>query len=194
MKTVCEIYQCAGCMACIDICPKKAITISDDLEKLNAVIDESKCINCNACHRVCQEENPAELRKPLEWCQGWADDSIRGRSSSGGYATAIMRTFVERGGIVASCHLIDGDFRFSLIDNVDSFNGVPGSKYVKSNPAGIYRQVKNKLKEGKKILFLGLPCQVSSMRNYIGDNDNLYTIDLICHGTPSIKLLDLCLK
>ena len=27
MVTVCEKDMCAGCMACIDICPKDAITI-----------------------------------------------------------------------------------------------------------------------------------------------------------------------
>ena len=64
-----------------------------------------------------------------------------------------------------------------------------GSKYVKSDPAGIYQTVKNRLKIGKKVLFIGLPCQVSAMRNYVKDDKNLYTVDLICHGSPSVRLL-----
>lgn len=32
MNTVCEMDQCVGCMACIDICPKNAIKIVDSLK------------------------------------------------------------------------------------------------------------------------------------------------------------------
>lgn len=39
------------------------------------------------------------------------------------------------------------------------------------------------------MLFIGLPCQVAAVKNYIKNQENLYTIDLICHGTPSIQLL-----
>ena len=60
MKTVCQLNQCAGCMACVDICPKGAITIEDNLAAYNAVIDENKCIGCNACHKVCQSNYPAK--------------------------------------------------------------------------------------------------------------------------------------
>lgn len=194
MKTVCEIDKCAGCMACVDICPRNAIAIVDDMENINAQIDKSKCIDCKACYNVCQKNHPATLRRPVEWYQGWAEESIRGGSSSGGYATAIMKSFIDLGGIVASCRLVNGEYRFLLIDTTDGFDGVSGSKYVKSNPVGIYNKIKKELKKGRKVLFLGLPCQVSSMRNFIGDNDCLYTIDLICHGSPSIKLLNLCLK
>ena len=54
MVTVCEKDMCAGCMACIDICPKDAITIRDSLHAYNAVIDTDKCVECTACHKVCQ--------------------------------------------------------------------------------------------------------------------------------------------
>lgn len=52
MKTVCEVNKCAGCMACVDICPKGAITVKDDLSAYNAVIDPEKCIGCDSCYRV----------------------------------------------------------------------------------------------------------------------------------------------
>ena len=90
LKTVCNIDQCAGCMACIDICPVAAITIQDSLKAYNAVIDNEKCIGCNACHRVCQSNNPATTIKPVLWKQGWAEESIRSMSSSGGFGTAMV--------------------------------------------------------------------------------------------------------
>lgn len=73
-----------------------------------------------------------------------------------------------------------------------------GSKYVKSNPVGIYDKVVEKLKNGNSVLFIGLPCQVAAVKNYMlamSDNirENLYTVDLICHGSPSPKILKLAL-
>lgn len=196
MSTVCKLNQCAGCMACVDICPKNCITIKDDLECMNAVIDDNVCIKCNQCHRVCQNNHPAELRKPVEWYQGWAKKDIRDRSSSGGFASAIERAFINNGGVVATCKLIDGDFKFIIAKTIDDLDGCNGSKYVKSNPIGIYKKVRAELAVGRKVLFLGLPCQSSSMQNFVGKNlgKNLYTIDLICHGTPSIKILRMALK
>ena len=52
MSTVCKINECTGCMACIDICPKKAIKIDDERHAYNARIDDDKCIQCNLCHKI----------------------------------------------------------------------------------------------------------------------------------------------
>lgn len=40
------------------------------------------------------------------------------------------------------------------------------------------------------MLFIGLPCQVAALNNYIKDKKNLYTVDLICHGSPSPIILE----
>lgn len=69
-----------------------------------------------------------------------------------------------------------------------------GSKYVKSNPKTIYIDIERKLQEGKKVLFVGLPCQVAALKNFSRNQDNLYTVDLICHGSPSPELLKMYLK
>ena len=53
MKTVCAKDMCAGCMACINMCKKSAITIVDDYKTYNAVIDEVKCVNCGLCEKIC---------------------------------------------------------------------------------------------------------------------------------------------
>lgn len=197
MSFVCEKDQCAGCMACVDICPKSAITVTDSLSAFNAVIDENKCIHCNACHNVCQENHPAELREPKMWQQGWAnEETIRAHSSSGGLATAISLAFVKSGGVVCSCTFKDGDFVFAAAEKEEDIQNFSGSKYVKSNPVGICNTVRRYLKKGQKVLFIGLPCQVSSMRNFVGKlyESNLYTIDLICHGTPSPQVLNIFLE
>ena len=49
MKTVCEEDKCTGCTACVAICPHNAITISDTMKSLNAVINETACIKISDC-------------------------------------------------------------------------------------------------------------------------------------------------
>lgn len=197
MKTVCNIDQCAGCMACIDICPKQAIDIVDNLKSYNAIINEKKCINCNACHKVCQNNNSVEYQTPIQWSQGWAkNEELRKKCSSGGLATEIASSFIENGGVVWGCTFRNGEFRFESAKYINELKKFTGSKYVKSNPSGSYKEIKKILENGEKVLFIGLPCQVSALKKYIGENlcKNLYTIDLICHGTPSPKILDVFLK
>lgn len=197
MKTVCKLNQCAGCMACVDICPKGAITIEDNLAVYNAVIDENKCIDCNACHNVCQSNHPAKRVSPIKWYQGWAEVSdMRKHSSSGGMATAISQAFIESGGVVCSCTFHNGEFIFEFVERIEDLKKFVGSKYVKSNPTGIYKSIKKYLKSGCKVLFIGLPCLVSALKNFVGlqYEAGLFTVDLICHGTPSPKLLEMFLN
>ena len=197
MKTVCEKNRCAGCMACVDICPKSAITIADELYAYNAVIDEDKCVACNLCHQICQQNQEPELTSPIAWYQGWsADPAIRSRGSSGGVATALALSFVANGGMVCCCLFENGEFRFQLATTPEDVLRSSGSKYVKSNPQGCYQKVKQLLKDNKKVLFIGLPCQVAAMKQYAGSKyaDQLFTVDLICHGTPSPQLLKQFLK
>ena len=113
MKYVCSENKCTGCMACMSTCPKKAISIKDDLFALNAVIDESLCIDCGLCHKVCQVCTPVKLKKPISWKQGWSEE-YRKESSSGGFATAISHSFIESGGVVCSCIFSDGNFVFDV--------------------------------------------------------------------------------
>lgn len=197
MKTVCDVNKCAGCMACVDICPKEAISIEDSISAYNAVIDESKCTNCGACNRICQKNHPYQSMKPMKWYQGWAkDEKIREKSSSGGFATAIAKAFVLSGGIVCSCIFEAGEFRFGFAKTEQEVEKFTGSKYVKSNPQGIYKKINQLLKNNERVLFIGLPCQVAALRNFVNTSfsDNLYTADLICHGTPSPKLLEIFLN
>ena len=61
-----------------------------------------------------------------------------------------------------------------------------GSKYVWSWAGDVYQSVKEDLKNGKQVLFVGLPCQVAGLRAYLGKPwDNLTTMDFFCSGAPS---------
>lgn len=193
MKTVCDFNQCAGCMACLEVCPKQAISIRDSLDAYNAEIDEASCIHCDACFRVCHQNQEAELKEPILWKQGWAEKRAdHENSSSGGLGAELIRNFLENHGKVCTCCFRDGEFVFDFVPSEADIPRYVGSKYVKSNPVGIYRKIKSCLSAGEEVLFIGLPCQVAAVRRFCGHrlSEKLYTVDLICHGTPSPKLLE----
>lgn len=190
MKTVCKIGTCAGCKACISICSQGAITYIDSIDSIECRIDEDKCIKCGRCYNVCPNIKNVTKKTPEEYMQAWACDRIRAHSSSGGAATAIMESFINNGGYVCSCAFESGEFIFKCTNNEIEINQFSGSKYVKSNPQNAYEIIGQLLKKQTKVLFIGLPCQVAGILNVFNNNMNLYTIDLICHGTPSSKLLN----
>lgn len=194
MKTVCELNMCNGCMACVEKCHRNAITIKDDLKYYNALIDTKKCVDCGLCTKVCPRENDNDMSKPKWWYQGWADSEIREHASSGGAASAIIRAFIKNGGYVASCLFDSGKFVFEVTNEMAVARKFAGSKYVKSNPEKIYGKIQSLLKANQKVLFIGLPCQVAAVNQFIKDKTNLVTADLICHGTPSPYLLKKCLQ
>ena len=65
-----------------------------------------------------------------------------------------------------------------------------GSKYVKSDIRDCYIRVRDDLRNGRKVLFTGTPCQVAGLKAFIGkDCQDLTTVDLVCHGTPPFRYL-----
>lgn len=195
MIIVCNQNMCTGCMACVNVCKMNAISIVDSLDFYNAEINEDNCMNCGSCRNVCPNLNPVEKEKPLLWKEGWAMDStIRNMSSSGGVSTSLIYHFIQSGGYVAACLFKNGEFVFEMINSIQDATKFVGSKYVKSNPKRIYGEIACRLEFGKKVLFIGLPCQVAALKNIVKHQEFLYTVDLICHGSPSPKLLNLFLK
>ena len=177
-------------MACTNICRKSAVEVRDSIDAYNAVINPNKCIDCGLCRKVCPNVSHKSFTYPMYWRQGWASDYIRKNSSSGGVATALIEAFISSGGYVASCVYDKGDFVFLLTNDPVKALRFAGSKYVKSNPKTIYKDIKELLDKGEKVLFIGLPCQSAALQNLCANKNDLYTIDLICHGTPSPKLLE----
>lgn len=192
MKTVCEKNKCVACHSCVNICSKKAITIQDNFISTNAVIDTDKCVNCGMCEKVCQVKVAPSFHSPRIVKQGWINDTeLRKTSSSGGFATAIIKHFLGNNDIVFACSYSYGDFIIKEVSSLSELIQIQGSKYVKSITGDSYKKVRKALtKTQKKVLFLGLPCQIQGLLLYLRncDTTNLYTVDLICHGTPSSML------
>lgn len=193
METVCKLNQCTGCNACVNSCKLDAIQLIDNMKSMNAVIDMTKCVNCDVCKNVCPNNNAVEKHEQIYWKQGWAKEiEMRNSGSSGGIASALISSFIENRGYVCSCIFSKGKFKFICTNDLKEAKKFAGSKYVKSYPENVAKEIKKHIEDGKKVLFIGLPCQVAGMLNFIPKrfHDKLYTIDLICHGTPSHKLFE----
>ena len=192
IKAVCDSAKCSGCFACVNICPVSAIQMHPGkIGHLYPLITD-KCIECGKCQKICPANNPVDLQEPLKTYAFWVkDDNEHRTSTSGGAAACFTNYILKGGGIVYGCaSLPDGIIEHVRISKVEDAPKLKGSKYVHSHINEIFRLIKKDLLSGYKVLFIGLPCQVAGLKNYIGGNSNeLYTVDLICHGVPSQQVL-----
>lgn len=121
------------------------------------------------------------------------DEIIRAASRSGGTFTAISDIILENSGVVYGCALNDEFLaehrRATTKEERDAFRG---SKYIQSNIGDTYKQVREDLKNGLTVLYSGTPCQIEALNDYMlatnVNTDNLYTMDILCHGVPSARV------
>lgn len=80
-------------------------------------------------------------------------------------------------------------------DNAEERNRMRGSKYIQSKLGDIFRNVKADLDVRRNVLFSGTSCQVAGLKKYLGkEYDNLFCVDIVCHGVPSKKIWEAYLR
>ncbi|HHD2595319.1 TPA: Coenzyme F420 hydrogenase/dehydrogenase, beta subunit C-terminal domain [Clostridium perfringens] len=191
-----EKKLCCGCGLCASICPKEAITMNIDENGFKyPYIDMDKCIECGLCVNSCKfglKDNFYESK-----CYAGVNKNTEQRklSTSAGIFSAIATTFIKEGNVVcgATMEMQNGvaDVKHIVIDSIMDLPKLQGSKYVQSNFENCYEDLKKALNLRKKVLISGTPCQINNVKyvfkKYI---DQLYTIDIICHGVPSIRFFN----
>lgn len=194
VESICNPARCTGCGLCAAQCPKQCIsmTVQDSLGHLYPSIDSNTCIDCGLCKRNCPVLRPPKREKAIMAYAGWSKDTEDYRtSSSGGAASVLSQTVLSQGGVVYGCAMLpDMEVRHIRVDKPEDIWKLKGSKYVQSSIAPIIPSLKKDVKAGRETLFIGTPCQVAAIRNlYENQPNNLFLIDLICHGVPSVALL-----
>lgn len=194
VNKVVDEKNCSGCGACQEVCPKDAINLKYNNEGfLVPEIDSEKCVKCGICLKKCTSENPVYKNEAKPKCYAMmASDEIREISSSGGMFTVAAKYVIEQGGYVAGA-AYEQDYKVEhiIINNIGDLWRLRGSKYMQSYAAKVYPEIKKLLKDGKMVLFTGMPCQVAGLYSYLGQEyANLYTIDLLCHGITSSKVFE----
>lgn len=183
---------CTGCGACYNVCPKDAIRMEPNPQGfLYPVIDEELCIHCKKCEQVCPKLGTEVHNAPEPGCYAArAQDEVRAVSSSGGMFTVLARWIFSQNGVVCGAAM-EEDFSVHHICVTDEsgLEKLRKSKYVQSNTEYVYREISDYLRQGRKVLFTGCPCQVAGARKYFGkDEKNIYYVDVLCHGTPSQQM------
>ena len=70
-----------------------------------------------------------------------------------------------------------------------------GSKYIQSKLGDTFKNVKVDLDAQRSVLFSGTSCQVAGLKKYLGkEYENLFCVDIVCHGVPSKKVWDAYLR
>lgn len=184
---------CCGCNACVEICPKHCIRMVEDAQGfVYPQVDSSVCVECGMCEKVCPfEVTNLSLRSPLKAYAAWNKNRQEHLASSSGGAAYVFSSYIlNKGGVVYGCTADGIDVRHIRVENHSELPKLQGSKYVQSNVCGLFKEVKIDLKNGKPVLFIGTPCQVAGLKNYIKHiPEHLYLVDLICHGVPSQHML-----
>ncbi len=193
MKQICDNKICTGCGLCAARCPKHCITMEVGfLGHLHPVIDQAKCIDCGLCQKGCPSLNEIVSGYPRKAYAAWSkDNQDYVTSTSGGAASVLSQYVISEGGVVYGCSVLPNvKIAHIRVDKQEDLYKLKGSKYVQSQIAEIIPQLRTDVKTGSKVLFIGTPCQVAAIKQMFKSvPDNLYLVDIICHGTPSNQFL-----
>lgn len=84
------------------------------------------------------------------------------------------------------------------IDDIRKIGGFSGSKYLRSDFSKVLPQLKDDLTDGYTVVFSGTPCIIASVLKFVKNEglpvEKLYTIEIICHGTPEKKAWRDCVE
>lgn len=184
--------DCTGCKLCKDVCLVDAISYDTDCEGFwYPSVNNDKCIRCGKCVSMCpslSDCNNPDAYEPEVYAAWALSDEIRIKSTSGGIFYILAQEMLSRGGVIAACKYRENyKSAFHTIgEKIEDVEDFKGSKYFQSDTDGIYKEVKDRIQSGRKVLFCGTPCQVSGLNRYVGAKEpNLITVDFICRGINS---------
>jgi len=198
MEQIVEKEKCVGCAACYDVCNRKAIEMQTDEEGFAYPnINQQKCSDCGQCQNVCPAlNNPLSnpqlakdsyLKIPTVYASRHKNKEVILASTSGGLFSALAEyAYSKNMAVGGSVFTEDLHAKHFISDSIKDLDALRTSKYQQSSMDGFYRQVNEYLKQGKKCLLVGMPCQIAALQNYFkNDSDNIIFVDTICAGVNS---------
>lgn len=177
--------RCFGCGSCSVSCKEGAITMQQDEEGfLYPVIDGSHCIECGSCEKICPAKHPLETRKSHFYAVRCHDSKLLQNSTSGGAFSLLAQAVTANEGLVCGA-CFDENFNVChiLSENID---GMRKSKYVQSDIAECFAQIRDTVTKGRQVLFTGTPCQCHALKCFFSEDcEELILMSLICRGVQS---------
>lgn len=186
--------ECCGCSACESVCPKDAIKMVVDVQGFKyPKINQEKCISCGLCELSCPQIQPSYNKVCVAYAAKHKMGSVLEKSSSGGIARALAETIIKKGGVVYGV-AYDSDYVVvtQRATDFESCNKFYGSKYVATDNRDSFKNIEKDLLSAKSVVFFGTSCHVDGLYRYLRLKkcpiNNLFTVDLICHGVPSPRI------
>ncbi len=191
--------KCTGCGACAVICGYGAIEMREDKEGFRYPVINQKCIDCGRCKGVCPQNNPIRNNDRTEAYAAYTlCEEIRNQSSSGGIFYELARCVMNSGGVVCAAAYDEELYvKHKIVKDKKDIYSLMVSKYMQSDMEDIYVQIVRELKNGKKLLFCGTPCQVHGLKMYLDSlriEGDITMVDLLCFGIPSPKAAHKCME
>ena len=183
-------YSCCGCEACVQVCNHQAIIMQEDEEGFcYPIVDSDTCTECGLCEKVCQYIIPIEKNTQQQFAFGGhvTNNTILEESTSGGAFTAIVDGWCDKDYVVFGATSKGLNVFHTYINNKHELGLLRRSKYSQSIIGTSYKDAQRFLREGKKVLFSGTPCQIAGLKAFLHNKhyNNLLTIEVICEGVPS---------
>ena len=187
--------DCCGCGACVSACLHEALTLQEDeYGFLYPNIQEHLCVDCGACKKICAFKIHELNDFPIQiYAVSIIDRLLASYSASGGVFAALALKVIQDGGVVygAACFYENKEIhvRHIGINRESELKQLQGSKYVQSIVGDCYQEIHEWLKQGRKVLFSGTPCQVAAIKKYTWSKTKLlFLVDIICHGVPNQQM------
>ncbi len=177
--------KCVGCGACTDACHVKALQLKQNTNGFyEPLFVSGSCINCGKCIQVCPALNIHEREVTPDFYYGWCNDAeVRQQSSSGGVFSVLAEQIIAEGGTVFGAKYSDDckSVRMSSTDEC-TLDSLRRSKYCQSYSDQMYKKIEKCLKNGKKVMVVGTPCQIAAARQTFKYHNNLLLVDFLCGG------------
>lgn len=182
--------DCVGCNACVQVCPVTCISMHVDEQGFKyPEVDKDKCINCHLCEKVCPVINQAPEREIAHaYAAKNVSAEIKANSSSGGVFYALAAKVIGEGGVVFGARFDENwEVVHDYTEDLEGIRAFQTSKYLQSRIEDNYQKAQQFLKEGRKVLFSGTPCQIAGLKLFLRKDygEQLVTVDTACHGVPS---------